>query len=336
MNGPLVVAVGLALVFAATNGVHDAANAVATLVATRGARPVAAVALAAIGNILGPLLVGGAVASTVAGIVEVSSREVVSVVGAGLSGAIVWNLVTWWRGLPSSSGHALLGGLVGSALAQGGGRAVRWGGFAGLRPVGVLGVMGALAVAPLLGFAAGLVLDRSARRAARRATRRFRGPVRAGQWTMSAVLAFAHGANDAQKSVGVIAVVLLAGGETRHLGAPTWAVVACAAALTLGTTLGGWPIMRTIGRRIVSLRPIDALASQTASAVVLLGASLVGAPVGTTQVVASSVVGVGAGRRRWRHVHWPVVRAMLTAWLVTIPAAGACAALALLPWRWLT
>jgi PiT family inorganic phosphate transporter len=151
---------------------------------------------------------------------------------------------------------------------------------------------------------------------------------------MSEALASAHGANDAQKSVGVIAVLLLAGGETRRLAAPTWVVLACAAALTVGTTLGGWPIMRTLGRRIVSLRPIDALASQTASAAVLLGASVLGAPVGTTQVVASSVV--GAGRRRWRHVHWPVVRAMLTAWLVTIPAAGACAALALLPWRWLT
>ncbi len=336
MNGPLVVAVGLALVFAATNGVHDAANAVATLVATRGARPAAAVALAAIGNIVGPLLVGGAVAGTIAGIVVLPSHEIVSVVGAGLSGAIVWNLVTWWRGLPSSSGHALLGGLVGGALARGGGGAVRWGGFAGPRPVGVLGVIAALAVAPLLGFAAGLTLDRSARRAVRRATRRLRGPVRVGQWIMSEGLAFAHGANDAQKSAGVVAVLLLAAGETHRLAAPAWAVLACAAALTFGTTLGGWPIMRTLGRRIVPLRPIDALASQTASAVVLLGASVVGAPVGTTQVVAGSVVGVGAGRRRWRHVHWPVVRAMLTAWLVTIPAAGACAALALLPWRWLT
>ncbi len=336
MNGPLVVAVGLALAFAATNGVHDAANAVATLVATRGARPVTAVALAAIGNIVGPLFVGGAVASTVAGIVTLPSHEIVPVVGAALSGAIVWNLVTWWRGLPSSSGHALLGGLVGAALAHGGASAVRWGGFKGLRPVGVLGVMGVLAVAPLLGFAAGLALDRSARRAVRRATRRLRGPVRGGQWIMSEALAFAHGANDAQKSVGVIAVLLLAEGETRRLAAPTWAVLACAAALTLGTTLGGWPIMHTLGRRIVSLRPIDALASQTASAIVLLGASVLGAPVGTTQVVASSVIGTGAGRRRWRHVHWPVVRAMLTAWLVTIPAAGACAALALLPWRWLT
>jgi len=244
--------------------------------------------------------------------------------------------VTWLRGLPSSSGHALLGGLVGAALTEGGAGAVRWGGFAGLRPVGALGVMGVLAVAPLFGFLAGLVFDRFARWGLRRGTRRFRGPVRVGQWIMSGLLAFAHGANDAQKSVGVIAALLLAGGVTSRLGAPTWAVLACAAALTCGTALGGWPIMRTLGRRIVSLRPIDALASQTASAVVLLVASIVGAPVGTTQVVASSVVGVGAGRRRWRHVHWPVVRAMLSAWLITIPAAGACAAVALVIWRGFT
>jgi PiT family inorganic phosphate transporter len=336
MNAALVVAIGCALVFAATNGIHDAANSVATLVATRAARPKSAVALAAVGNVAGPLLVGRAVADTIAGIVELPAHDITFVVGAGLTGAIAWNVFTWTRGLPSSSGHALLGGLVGAAIAQGGAHAVRWGGFDGVHPVGVIGVMVALAVAPVVAFAAGLLVDRTARRATRRATRRIRGPVRGGQWVMSEALAFAHGANDAQKSVGVIAVLLLAGGETRRLAAPTWAVLACAAALTLGTVFGGWPIMRTLGRRIVALRPIDALASQTASAAVLFGASLIGAPVGTTHVVASSIVGVGAGRRRWRHVHWPVVRAMLAAWLVTIPAAGACAALALLPWRWLT
>ena len=131
-------------------------------------------------------------------------------------------------------------------------------------------------------------------------------------------------------------MLLLAAGEIDTLTAPRWVVFACAIALTLGTTLGGWPIMRTLGRRIVALRPIDGLANQTASAAVLLGASALGAPIATTQVVASSVVGVGAGRRRWRHIHWPVVRAMLLAWLVTLPASAIGAALALLPWRWLT
>lgn len=336
VSAALVVAIGMALAFALTNGLHDAANAIATLVATRAARPGAAVLLAAAGNVVGPLLFGTAVANTIAGIVTVPQGQVIFVVGAALTGAVAWNVFTWWRGLPSSSGHALLGGLVGAAIAQGGASAVNWGGFDGLRPVGVLGVVGVLAIAPALGFAAGLVVNRAARRTARRATNHARGPVRAGQWVMSGGLALSHGANDAQKVVGLVAVLLVADGELADLAAPRWVELACGAALTVGTTLGGWPIVRTIGQRIVRLRPIDALASETASTAVLLGASGLGAPVSTTQVVASSVVGVGAGRRRWRHVHWRVVRAIALAWLVTVPAAAALAVAALLPWRWLT
>ena len=191
-------------------------------------------------------------------------------------------------------------------------------------------------VAPGLGLIAGFAADRLARRLGAHVSRRVRGPIRAGQWIASAGLSLAHGANDAQKAVGVVATLLLASGELRTLRPPVWAELACGAALTVGTTLGGWPIVRTVGRRIVRLRPIDALASQTGSFGVLISASVIGAPVSTTQVVASSVVGVGGGRRRWRHIRWPVVRAMALAWLVTVPASAALAAVALLPWRWLT
>jgi PiT family inorganic phosphate transporter len=179
-------------------------------------------------------------------------------------------------------------------------------------------------------------VNRIARRAAARATRRVRGPVRGGQWLMSGGLAFTHGANDAQKSVGIVALLLFAAGETTQFAPPTWVALACGVALTIGTAFGGWPIIRTLGRRIIRLRPLDSLASQTASTGVLFTASVIGAPVSTSQVVASSIVGVGGGRRRWRHVHWPLVRTMLLAWLVTIPAAALIAAVALLPWRWLT
>jgi inorganic phosphate transporter, PiT family len=336
MSAGLVVAVGMALAFAFTNGVHDAANAIATLVATRAARPGTAVLLAAAGNVLGPLVLGSAVASTIAGIVTVPSDQVIPVLGAALTGAVVWNGLTWWRGLPSSSGHALLGGLVGAALAEGGAGSVDWGGFDGIKPVGVLGVAGVLTIAPAVGLMAGLVADRALRRAARRSTQRVRGPVRAGQWLMSEGLALSHGANDAQKAVGVVALLLVAGGELSHLVAPIWVELACGAALTAGTALGGWRIVRTIGRRIIRIRPLDALSSQTGSTAVLLGASVIGAPVSTTQVVASSVVGVGGGRRRWRHVRWRVVRAILIAWLVTVPATAVFAVVALVPWRWLT
>jgi PiT family inorganic phosphate transporter len=153
---------------------------------------------------------------------------------------------------------------------------------------------------------------------------------------MSGSLALFHGANDAQKAVGVVALLLVAGGELHQLTSPTWVELACGVALTAGTAIGGWPIVKTLGRRITLIRPIDALASQAGSSAVLLGATLIGAPVSTTQVVASSVVGVGGGRRRWRHVRWRVVRAMLLAWLITVPASAIFAILALVPWRLLT
>ena len=330
----VIAAIGVALVFAMTNGLHDSANAIATLVATRALRPGAAVCLAAAGNIVGPLVFGKAVADTVAGIVTVPSSALIVVLGAAVTGAASWNILTWSRGFPSSSSHALLGGLVGATIAQAGVHGVHWGGFRGFHAEGVFGVVAVLALAPLIGFTTGFVTERAARRATRRATQRARGPVRVAQVVMAGALAFSHGANDAQKTIGVVTLVLLAGGEIHKLSPPAWAVVACGAALTTGTALGGWPIVRTIGRRIVRLRPIDSLASQTASTIVLLSASLIGAPVSTTQVVASSVVGVGAGRRRWRHVHWPIVRNMLLAWLVTVPAAAALSVAALVPWRW--
>ncbi|MGE5461339.1 MAG: anion permease [Solirubrobacterales bacterium] len=335
MSLAMVLAIGMALAFALTNGFHDAANAIATLVATRVARPLPAVVLAAVCNLLGPLVFGAAVADTVATIVLPPPAEVVPVVGAGLTGAVVWNLVTWRRGLPSSSSHALVGGLVGAALVAAGGDAVHWGGFDGWRPVGVLGVLVVLAVSPLVGFGSAAVLEAGARRGVRRASTAFAVPVRRTQWATSAWLSFSHGANDAQKSVGIVAALLLANGTTRSLHAPLWVKVACAIALTVGTALGGWSIVRTIGRRIVLLRPLDGLVSQTSSAAVILGSSLLGAPVSTTQVVSSSVVGTGVGQGRTRRIRWQVVRGIALAWLTTLPAAAVLAVAVLPVWRWL-
>ena len=207
---------------------------------------------------------------------------------------------------------------------------MHWGGLDGIHPVGVLGACIALAVSPPLGALAAFALVRAVRRGARRASRRWHDLAQAAQWATSATLAFSHGANDAQKSAGVIAAVLLADGRIDALAAPLWATIGCAAALTLGTAAGGWSIMRTVGRRIYHLHPVDGLCSQGASAAVILGASLVGAPTSTTQVVASSIVGVGGGRRRWHHVRWSVVRQMGLAWVVTMPASAAIAAVALL------
>ncbi len=329
----LGLAIAFSIAFALTNGFHDAANAIATLVATRGARPGQAIVLAASFNMLGAVVVGTAVADTIAGIVQVPATEAVEVIGAGVLAATAWNLLTWWRGLPSSSAHSLVGGLVGSALAEAGTGAVQWGGLDGLRPVGVFGVMIALAVSPLLGLGFGLGVARLDGRLLRRATKRIKTPIRAAEWVMSAALSFGHGANDGQKSMGVIAALLLASGHLDTLSVPLWVKLACGAALTLGTAMGGWRIIRTIGRRIFRLAPVDGFASQTASTAVVLPASYLGAPVSTTQVVASSVVGVGGGRRRWRHVRWSVVRSIGFAWLLTLPASAALGAIMLVIWR---
>jgi inorganic phosphate transporter, PiT family len=333
MDAGLLVAILLAMGFAVTNGLHDASNAIATLVATRAATPIQAILLASVFNLIGPFLVGAAVADTIAGIVSVPAAVANEVIGSGLAAAVTWNVITWKLGLPSSSAHALVGGLVGAALVDGGVDAVNWGGVSGLRPVGVVGTLIALAVSPVLGVLAALLVIRGLRRVARRATRRWRHPVRAGEWAMSAGLAFSHGANDAQKSIGVVAALLLADGRIDTLSAPAWVTLACAAALTAGTGFGGWRIIRTVGRRIYRIRPMEGLASQTASAGVIFGASVAGAPVSTTQVVASSVVGVGVGRRRWHHVHWAVVRHMGLAWLVTIPVTVLLGAAVLGLWR---
>jgi PiT family inorganic phosphate transporter len=326
MDFGLALAVTLAFAFAVTNGLHDAANSIAVLVATRAARPAQAIVLATGFNLLGPLLLGAAVADTIGGIVTVSPTQATAVIGAGLAGAVTWNLITWRLGLPSSSGHALVGGLIGAALAEGGTGAVLWGGFDGLHPVGVAGTLVALAISPVLGLAAAALAIRAFRRLARRATTRIRGPVNGAQWVASATLAFSHGANDAQKAVGVVAALLLADGKIDSLDAPRWATVACSVALTLGTALGGWRIIRTVGRRIYRVKPIDGLATECSSAGVIFGASLLGAPTSTSQVVASAVVGVGGGRRRWHHVHWAIVRQMGVAWLITMPVTAILAA----------
>jgi PiT family inorganic phosphate transporter len=330
------LAVAMTLAFAVTNGFHDAANAIATLVATRVARPLPAVLMAAFFNLLGPLLLGAAVADTVAGIVNVSGTSAIDVVGAGLTGAVAWNVFTWSRGLPSSSSHALIGGLVGACLLDAGVNAVNWGGFDGIHPVGVIGVLVVLAVSPVLGFAVAWGLARTLRRVLRRGTVRWETPSRNGQWITSAWLAFTHGANDSQKAIGILTGLLLVHGNISSFSSPLWVKLASSTALTLGTAMGGWRIVRTIGRRIFRLRALDGIVSQSSSAGILLGASLIGAPISTTQVVSSSVVGIGLARHRYRHVNWYIVRNIGLAWVTTLPAAGILGAIALPLWKWLS
>jgi PiT family inorganic phosphate transporter len=329
----LALAIAVAVAFALTNGFHDAANAIATLVTSRAAPPGPAVALAAGFNLLGALVVGTAVASTIAGIVSVTGAAAVAVIGAGALAATCWNVATWRLGLPSSSAHALVGGLCGAAVVDSGLGAIRWGGLDGIHPVGLAGVLIALAVSPLLGLAFGFAFSRLDARLMRRATRRVLHPIVRAEWAMSAALSFGHGANDGQKAMGVVGALLLADGRIGSFSVPLWAKLVCGASLTVGTALGGWRIIRTVGRRIFRLTSLGAFSSQSASTAVIVPASYLGAPVSTTQVVASSVVGVGTGRRRSRHVRWTVVDAIASAWVLTLPGSAALGALILPVWR---
>jgi PiT family inorganic phosphate transporter len=330
----LFVVVALAAAFAVVNGVHDAGNAIAAPIVTGAIRPAPAVVFAAIFHVIGALVLGTAVAATVAGIVLVPTGQMLDVLAAAVLGALVWNLVTLWWGLPCSSGHCLVGALAGAAMAEGGISAVHWGGLDGLRPEGVFGSLLWLFFSSAIALPLAMAGIRLARRSLRQASRAVGTPVRRGELVASAGLAFAHGSNDAQKTMGLMTAALVAGGHLSHFAVPFWVALASAILLTLGTLLGGWRVVRTLGRRIYRIRSLDGLVSQGSSGVIVLVASLAGAPISTTDVVAPAVVGVGTGER-WRHVRWAVVGEIGLAWLVTLPVSGGLGALFLLVWRWL-
>ncbi|MBJ8341312.1 inorganic phosphate transporter [Antrihabitans sp. YC3-6] len=327
----LVIVVVLAMAFDVTNGFHDSANAVAALVATRAATPAQALVLATLGHVLGPLLAGTAVADTVGGVIRAAPHETVAAIAAALTAAIGWNLITWKFGLPSSSSHALVGGLVGAAVLAGGLSGVRWGGFEAGRPTGVLGVLAGLAISPMLGVAVGAGGIYLGRRSLRRARRELNVLLRKAEWATASALPFSHGANDAQKTMGVVTLLLVAEGHLSTFAVPLWVRVAAAACLTIGTAFGGWRIVRTVGSGVYRMQPLDGLVSQGGSAAVILAGAAVGAPVSTTHVVASSVVGVGLEQRA-QHVHWAVVREIGAAWIVTLPVSAAIAAAAYPLW----
>jgi inorganic phosphate transporter, PiT family len=328
----LVVVVGLSAVFAVVNGIHDAGNAIAAPVVTGAMRPASAVVVAAVFHVIGALVVGTAVAATIAGIVVVPADQMLEVLAAAVVGALVWNVVTLWWGLPCSSGHCLVGALAGAGLARGGVGAVHWGGLHGLRPEGVLGALLWLVFSTAIAFPLAAIGIRLARRTLRRASRAVEGPVRTGELLTSAGLAFAHGSNDAQKTMGLMTAALVADGRLSHFSVPFGVVIASALLLSLGTLFGGWRVVRTLGRRIYRIRSLDGLVSQGSSGAIVLAASLFGAPVSTTDVVAPAVVGVGSGQR-WRHVRWAVVGEIGLAWLVTLPVSAVLGAVSLALWR---
>lgn len=316
----VIAVVVVALVFDYTNGFHDAANAIATSVSTRALTPRVALLMAAVMNFIGAFL-GQEVANTVGSVIEPGqgSHALVIVMG-GLLGAITWNLITWYYGLPSSSSHALIGGLVGSAVAAG--VTVKW-------DVILQKIVIPMIASPLFGFAAAfgvmiVIMYVFRRKNPHKVNRNFRML----QTLSAAAMALGHGLQDAQKTMGVIFLALLAGGFAEQGDdLPLWVIFSAAAAISLGTYAGGWRIMRTLGRRIIHLDPARGFASETVAAGVLYTTAFAfSAPISTTHTITSAVMGAGASKR-FSAVRWGVARSIVTAWVLTFPMAGLVAAL---------
>jgi PiT family inorganic phosphate transporter len=309
----LVLVVILALAFDFSNGWHDCANAIATVVSTRVLRPWQAVLWAAILNVAGAFM-STAVAKMVGGGIVEPSMIQQTTIAAALVGAIAWNLFTLILGLPTSSSHALIGGIIGGALAQSGMSAVK---LSGLQKV-----LEAMLFSPLVGFVLGYLLIlatywvvfRVPRGSANRAFRRL-------QLISSSLMAFSHGANDAQKVMGIITLALVAAGHLDRVVVPLWVIVACGLAMGLGTAAGGWRIIKTLGMRIVKMEPVHGFAAETSAALILLGTAHFGMPVSTTHTITSSIMGVGSVTRL-SAVRWGVTMRIIYAWLFTLPGAG--------------
>lgn len=323
----VITCIALLVLFDFTNGFHDTANMVASVLACRAMTPFQAILLTAVFTFLGPILGGTAVADTVGGFVTLdtlSPRMALSVLLSGAAGAILLNIITWWRGLPSSSSHALVGGLSGAVLISAGADHVVWGWRELLDHghwTGLTKIIATLVFSPLLGFAAGWILHHIMRLVLRYARPDVNRSLRHLQWLGVAWLAFSHGANDAQKTMAVVTLVLVVSGSLTQFIVPFWVILMCATAITLGTVSGGWRIIRTVGFGIYRMRPLHAFDSQLSSAAVISAAAAVGGPVSTTHVVSSSIMGIGAAERA-RAVRWGKALEIVFTWFVTLPAAA--------------
>ncbi len=317
MSPILIVVIVLALGFDFLNGIHDSSNVVATMISSRALSPRLALFVTAIANFIGPFIFGVAVANTIGHeIVSAESINILVIVAALLS-AIVWNILTWVLGFPSSSSHALIGGILGAVVIGAGWQAIEM--------TGLMKILIALFASPIVGFLVGFIILRLSLLASWKASPRVNSLFRRSQIVTALALALSHGTNDAQKSMGIITLALVTGGVLDAFAVPTWVILMCAGMIALGTAVGGWKLIKTLGAKFFRIRPVDGFASQLASAAVILGASLVGGPVSTTQVVSSSIMGVGAAERV-NKVRWGVAQEIATAWLLTIPATALLAA----------
>ncbi|MBF0097710.1 MAG: inorganic phosphate transporter [Magnetococcales bacterium] len=326
-----VTAVVIVLIFDYTNGFHDAANIIGTIIASRAMTPIQSVIVVGTFELLGPLLGGTAVANTIGKFItlgDVPPTISLTIVLCGIWGAIFWNMATWWYGIPSSSSHALVGGLIGAVVVSAGSQNVIWG-FSELahgKFTGFVKILLSLIVSPVLGFWAGFLIHRGMRWLLRNEEPSANRWLKRFQFVTAAGLAFSHGANDAQKSMGIITLVLVLGGFVDKFVVPGWVIMSCAVAITLGILSGGWRIVRTVGFGIYKVRPLHALDTQLTSGILILSASVFGAPVSTTHVVSSAIMGIGSSERP-KAVRWAKAKEIVSTWLITIPGSALVAIL---------
>ena len=310
----IFIVIALALIFDFVNGFHDTANAIATCVSTRAVPPAVAIIMSAVLNFAGAMISTG-VAKTIGGdIVQSASMVNEVIIIAALSGAIIWNLITWWFGMPSSSSHALVGGIIGAVIFSVG--------FMGLNGYGILNIFLSLVLSPIVALVVGWITLHvifAICHSFKPAT--VNDNCNRLQVVSAALMAFAHGSNDAQKSMGIITLALLCGGYFGSFDVPMYVKLLCAFAMALGTSVGGWKIIRTVGGKIFRMQPVHGFSADLNSAIVIFGATLLHLPVSTTHVVSGSIMGVGAAQRV-KAVHWDVARQMLTAWIMTIPCSA--------------
>jgi PiT family inorganic phosphate transporter len=313
----LILIILIALVFDFLNGFHDASNIVATMISSRAMSPRSALLISAVAHFAGPFLFGVAVAKTIGSEVVDPAAITSAVIIAALTSAILWNLFTWYFGLPSSTSHALIGGIVGAvAVAEG---------FDTINMDGLSKVLLALFISPVLGFVLGFLAMKIIYFLARGASPHINTLFKRSQIGTSLALALSHGTNDAQKTMGIIAMAMVTTGYVTEFQVPWWVVALSAGAISIGTALGGWRLIETLGGKFYKIRPVHAFGSQLTSAGTILGAALLGGPVSTTQVVSSSILGAGSADRVSK-VRWNVARDIAIAWLLTIPVSALLAA----------
>ncbi len=313
MTPDILIVIALGVLFDFLNGIHDSSNVVATMISSRAFSPRVALGVTAAAEFSGPFIFGVAVAQTIGNDIVASHLISTNVLLAALASAILWNLLTWYLGFPSSSSHALIGGIVGAVIMAAGWHAIQL--------PGLMKVLISLFSSPIIGFVAGLIIIKIVLLLSWKASPRINGFFKRSQILTGITLALSHGANDAQKTMGVITLALVTSGYLKVFTVPRWVIILCASMIALGTAIGGWKLIRTLGGKIYKIRPVDGFASQLSSAVVILSNSLLGGPVSTTQVVSSAILGVGVGERA-NKVRWGVAQEIAMAWLFTIPATA--------------